>query len=137
MVAVVGKITQLKQPTTIGSPRKRLRLAEATFTDSTGSIPLDLWEYHVSIRKPGQCYKMTSVQVKAYSNRKKITTTTKRTIITETSDESPNTIPLQHKPEDSLANATIKEVICIQHVEKFFRCYKCLKKIVQSGHLLS
>jgi ssDNA-binding replication factor A large subunit len=64
-------------------------LAEATFTDSTGSIPLDLWEDHIAILKSGKCYKMTSVQVKVWSNRKKITTT-KKTIITETSDESLN-----------------------------------------------
>ena len=44
---------------------------------------------------------MTSVQVKVWSNRKKITTT-KKTIITETSDESLKPIPLQHEPEDSL-----------------------------------
>lgn len=132
MVTVVGKITQLKQPTTVGSPRKRLHLVEATFTDSTGSIPLELWEDHIAILKSGQCYKMTSVQVKVWCNRKKVTTT-KKTIITETSDESLKPITLQHDPEDSLTNATIKEVICIRHVEKFFICYICLKKIVQSG----
>lgn len=87
MVTVVGKITQLKQPTTVGSPRKRLHLVEATFTDSTGSIPLELWEDHIAILKSGQCYKMTSVQVKVWCNRKKVTATQK-TIITETSNES-------------------------------------------------
>lgn len=93
MVTAVGRITQLKQPTTVGSPRKCLRLGEATFTDSMGSIPLDLWGDHISILKPRQCYKMTSIQVRVWSNREKITTT-KRTIITETSEESLNVIPL-------------------------------------------
>lgn len=74
MMTVQGKITQLKDSESVGSPQKHLQLAQVMFTDPTGSIALDLWEDHISTVSIGKLYEMTHVQLKVWSG-KKISTT--------------------------------------------------------------
>lgn len=62
-VAVRGKLISIKQARTVGSPKKRLRLAEATLADATGSIPLDIWESNIDELREGYVYEFQPVQV--------------------------------------------------------------------------
>ena len=44
VVSVRGKILNVKDRRSVGSPRKRLNLMEAVLGDVTATIPLDLWD---------------------------------------------------------------------------------------------
>ena len=71
MVTVRGKVLSVNQPRAVGSPKKRLKLMEATLADKTGSIPLDLWESNIDQIKEGAVYSFNQVQVRVWSSRKK------------------------------------------------------------------
>ena len=132
-VTVVGKVSQLKNPKTVGNPLKPLQVVEATFTDTTGSIPLDVFQEHIPKISAAKSYKLTNVQLKVWSGRKKICTT-KRTTITEINDESLTTITVkQDDVEDPPSTALITEVTSVPRLERFLKCYKRFKKISQAG----
>jgi ssDNA-binding replication factor A large subunit len=71
VVTVHGKILTLKEPRTVGSPRKRLKLMEAVLADETGTIPLDLWESNIGQINKGQVYSLNQLQVRMWSAKKK------------------------------------------------------------------
>lgn len=75
MMTLQGKIAQLKDSESVGSPQKHLQLAQAMFTDPTGSIALGIWEDHISTVSIGKLYEMIHVQLKVWSGKKKISTT--------------------------------------------------------------
>lgn len=129
--AVTGKITKMTEPTTVGKRQKPLRLAEAVLTDSTGSIPVDVWEENISQLTIGQTYKLTKVQVKVWSKKKKISTTP-RTEITPIEDESLNIIPVQECPleeESTDETVLVKEILTVEQFDKHWKCLRCNKKI--------
>lgn len=114
-----GKITQLKDSENVGSPRKRFQSAQAMFTVPTVSV--------------GKSYEMTHVQLKVWSGKKKITTT-KRTTITAIDDDELAEIQLKEVHEcNTPTTAFINEVARVRHVETFFKCYRCQKRITQLG----
>lgn len=93
-VSVMNILSTHKQwdtVTVLGNPEKPLQLVEATFTDATGSIPLDVFEETTPEIMLGKSYKLTNIQLKVCSGCKKISTT-KQTTITEINDKSVTTI---------------------------------------------
>ena len=107
---------------------------KATLSDTTGSIPLDVFEEHIPNIKQGQSYTLTNIQLKIWSGRKKVSTT-RRTTITESNHEKLTAITVQENEEEDppTYTAVIKEVTNVPHFEKFFKCYNCFKKVSQSG----
>ena len=58
VVSVRGKILNVKDRRSVGSPRKRLNLMEAVLGDVTATIPLDLWESHIDKVQQGKLLKV-------------------------------------------------------------------------------
>ena len=58
VVTVRGKILNVKDQRSVGSPRKRLTLMEAVLGDVTATIPLDLWESHIDKVQQGKLVKI-------------------------------------------------------------------------------
>lgn len=58
VVTVRGKILNVKDQRSVGSPRKRLNLMEAVLGDVTATIPLDLWESHIDKVQQGKLLKV-------------------------------------------------------------------------------
>jgi hypothetical protein len=54
MVTVRGKILNVKDQRTVGSPRKRLNLMEVVLGVQSGTIPLDVWESQVDKIEKGK-----------------------------------------------------------------------------------
>ena len=48
---------------TVGA--KQLKLAEASFADSTGTILVDLWEQHIPMIEKGKVYRISPIQVRS------------------------------------------------------------------------
>ena len=69
-VSLKAKVIQKKEAIQVGS--KKLKLAVATVSDSTASIPLDIWEEHIQRIEIGQVYLMEPMQVRVWSNKKKL-----------------------------------------------------------------
>lgn len=109
-------------------------MVEVTFTNTSGSIPLDGFEEHIPKIAQGKSYNLTNVQIKVWSDRRKITTT-RTTTVTEVNNESLNKITVKehNAQEHPTSTALIREVANIPHFERFLKCYKCYKKISQVG----
>ena len=58
VVTVRGKILNVKDQHSVGSPRKRLNVMEAVLGDVTGTIPLDLWEAQIDKVQQGKLLKV-------------------------------------------------------------------------------
>lgn len=58
VVTVRGKILNVKDQHSVGSPRKQLNLMEALLGDVTATIPLDMWESHINKVQQGKLVKV-------------------------------------------------------------------------------
>jgi len=58
VVTIRGKILNVKDQRSVGSPRKRLNLREAVLGDVTATIPIDLWESHIDKVHHGKLLKV-------------------------------------------------------------------------------
>ena len=133
MVTVRGKVLSVNQPRAVGSPKKRLKLMEATLADKTGSIPLDLLESNIDQIKEGAVYSFNQVQVCVWSSRKKLSTTIKTTIQPFEEPDLAN-IEDSHCARDNETTTTmVNEIFSIQKIENFFKCANCSKKVIQAN----
>lgn len=128
-VAVRGKITNVTEPTKIG--KNQLNLATATVVDQTATMPIDLWENHIHSVIEGNSYQMSSLQVRTWAGRKKLSTTVK-TQIKEINDEKIDQIEISQTKKQAKETIFIKEFTAITKRGKFQRCPKCMKKIPQT-----
>ena len=71
-VSLKAKVIQKAAAIQVGS--KKFKLAVATVADLTASIPLDIWEEHIQRIGIGQVYLMEPMQVRLWSNKKKLAT---------------------------------------------------------------
>ena len=95
-VSLKAKVIQKKEAIQVGS--KKLKLAVATVSDSTASIPLDIWEEHIQRIEIGQVYLMEPMQVRVWSNKKKLATQKKTNITQIKEDQELNDVEIQkHK----------------------------------------
>ena len=63
--------------------------------DSTASIPLDIWEEHIQRIEIGQVYLMEPMQVRVWSNKKKLATQKKTNITQVKEDQELNDVEIQ------------------------------------------
>ena len=126
-----GKIVQKAEPERVGG--SKLLLSKAVLVDTTGSIEVDLWESNVDQVEPGKVYLISSIQVRVWNRRKKLSTT-RSTIITPLSiddvDDGLKNIPVQTHDEPTTTTVVL-EFTAVTKYEKFKMCNKCLKKIPQ------
>ena len=127
--AVRGKIANLTEPTKVS--KNQLNLAIATIVDQTATMPIDLWENHIHSVIEGHSYEITSVQVRTWAKRKKLSTTVK-TQIKEIKDEEIDKIEISQTRKQAKDTVVIKEFSTITKCEKFQKCPKFQKKIPQT-----
>lgn len=60
-VTKVGEVSQLKNLKTVGNPLKPLQSVKATFIDTTGPIPLDVFQEHIPKISAGKSYKYSQM----------------------------------------------------------------------------
>ena len=128
-VGVRGKIANITEPIKIG--KNQLNLATATLIDHTGTIPIDLWETHIKDVIEGYSYQMSSLLVRIWSGRKKLSTTLK-TEIKAINDEQFAKIEVSQTKKSATETVVIKEITAITKCDKFQKCPKCTKKIPQT-----
>lgn len=128
-VHVRGKIANITEPIEVG--KNRLNLATATIVDQTGTMPIDLWETHINDVIEKHSYQMSSLLVRIWSGRKKLSTTLK-TEIKAINDEEFAKIEVSQTKKSRKETVVIKEITAIKKCDKFQKCPKCTKKIPQT-----
>ena len=124
-VTLSGKVVRVWDTSTVGA--KQLKLAETTFADSTGTIVVDIWEQHIPMIENGKVYRITSVQVRSWARKKKLSTTV-HLVVTEIADE---TLANVFVSEEDLRTVDCNEVTVkvsnihsVQAVETFIHCHE-------------
>ena len=133
-VTLCGKAIRINESTNVASGN--LTVAQALFTDTTGIIKVDLWEQNISKVEIGNVYQISPVQVRVWSDTKKLSTVIS-TVITPVSDNQ-NLNDLQvpsEKIESTIDTVVVKEknISLLDKVEYFIQCAKptCQRKILQ------
>lgn len=130
-VAVKAKVTQLKDVAVVG--KKGLRLCEALLSDTTGTIPFDIWENNIVKFQLNSVYCINPLVVRVWDNRKKLSTLPETTVQLLTDVEELENLDMDEEVSEKTKVATIKEIESIQHFEKYLKCYKCHRKIQQTS----
>ena len=98
--------------------------------DSTASIPLDIWEEHIQRIEIGQVYLMEPMQVRVWSNKKKLATQKKTNITQIKEDQKLNDVEIQTQettePQETIM---IKRFKRIQKFDKFSKCPDCSRHL--------
>ena len=128
VITVNAKLLSTKEPTTVCA--KKLRLCEGVIADATATMPIDIWEHFIDKLKPGNTYSFKSLQIRVWSNRKKLSTT-KKSDIDEMTDDTLAAILVEDDATYELATAEIK-VDEFLKIEKFEVFLKCSRKIPQN-----
>ena len=113
---------------------KKLRLAESTFADTTGSIAVDLWEQHIPMVESGKVYLMTSMQVRVWLGKKKLSTTL-RSVIRAKADDTLEEIAVCEddiKSNTRLITVKVPNIHSVEKVETTSHCLNCGRKLLQS-----
>ena len=71
-VSLRAKAIHVGEITEVGA--KKLKLRQATFCDSTGSIAVDVWEEHASSIENGRAYLLGDLHVRIWAGVKKVST---------------------------------------------------------------
>ena len=113
----------------------KLKLAVATVADSTASIPLDIWEEHIQRIEIGQVYLMEPMQVRVWSNKKKLATQKKTNITQIKEDQELNNVEIQTQettePQETIM---VKRFKRIQKFDKFSKCPDCSRRLRGTCH---
>lgn len=113
-----------KEAIQVGS--KKLKLAVATVADSTASIPLDIWQEHIQSIEIGKVYLMEPLQVRIWSNKKKLATQKKTNITQIKEDQELNDVQVQKQETTELQETLmVKRFTRIQKFDKFSKCPDC------------
>lgn len=121
-VTLNGKVVWVGDTSIVGA--KELKLAEATFADSTGSIVVDVWEKHIPMIENGKVYRVTPVQVRSWAGKKKLTTTV-HSVITVITDETLSKVFVSEEHLTEQCNeisVKVPNIHSVQSVEKFIHC---------------
>ena len=113
-VSLKAKVIQKEEAIQVGS--KKLKLAVANVADSTASIPLDIREEHIQRIEIGQVYLMEPLQVRVWSNKKKLATQ-KKTNIMQIKDKELKDVEIQTQE-----TIMVKRFKRIQKFDKFSKC---------------
>ena len=127
-VSLKAKVIHKEEAIQVGS--KKLKLAVATVADSTASIPLDIWEEHIRSIEIGKVYLMEPLQVRIWSNKKKLAIQKKTNITQIKEDQELNDVEIQTqettKPQETLMVKGFKR---IQKFDKFSKCPGCRRRL--------
>lgn len=130
-VTIYGKIVHMCDQELAG--QNKLRLARATFADTTGTIAIDLWEENFAVIKIGTVYRIAPIQVRVWNEAKKLSTMCS-SVVTPVTD---TTISQLQIPEEQLKSGketvtvTVANIHTIEKVERFIACFNCAKRILQ------
>ena len=109
---------------------KKLKLAVATVADSTASIPLDIWEEHIQRIEIGQVYLMEPLQVRVWSNKKKLATQKETNITLIKEDQELIDVEIQTQetiePQETIMVKSFKRN---QKFDKFSKCPDCSRRL--------
>ena len=126
-VSLKAKVIHKEEAIQVGS--KKLKLAVATMANSTASIPLDIWEEHIQSIEIGKVYLMEPLQVRIWSNKKKLATQKKTNITKIKEDQELNDVEIQTQettePQETLM---VKRFKRIQKFDKFSKCPHCSRR---------
>ena len=123
-VSLKAKVIQKPEAIQVGS--KKLKLAVATVADLTASIPLDIWEEHIQRIGIRQVYLMEPMQVRAWSNKKKLATQKKTNITQIKEDQELNDVEIQRQETTELQETIM--VKCFKRIQKFSKCPDCSRR---------
>lgn len=130
-VTICGKIVHMCDQELAG--RNKLRLARATFADTTGTIAIDLWEENIAVIKIGTVYRIAPVQVRVWNEAKKLSTM-RSSVVTPVTDTTISQLQIpeeQLKSGNETVTATVANIHTIEKVERFIACFNCAKIILQ------
>lgn len=132
-VTLNGKVVWVGDTSIVGA--KELKLAEATFADSTGSIVVDVWEKHIPMIENGKVYRVTPVQVRSWAGKKKLTTTV-HSVITVITDETLSKVFVSEEHLTEQCNeisVKVPNIHSVQSVEKFIHCLNkyCSRRLIR------
>ena len=72
-ITLYGKVVHIGASNVVSS---NLQVAEVIFADNSGIIKVDLWEENISKVEVGKVYQISPIQVRVWSNAKKLSTIT-------------------------------------------------------------
>ena len=130
-VTICGKIVHMCDQELAG--RNKLRLARATFADTTGTIAIDLWEENIAVIKIGTVYRIAPIQVRVWNEAKKLSTM-RSSVVTPVTDTTISQLQIpeeQLKSGNETVTATVANIHTIEKVERFIACFNCAKRILQ------
>ena len=130
-VTICGKIVHMCDQELAG--RNKLRLARATFADTTGTIVIDLWEENIAVIKIGTVYRIAPIQVRVWNEAKKLSTM-RSSVVTPVTDTTISQLQIpeeQLKSGNETVTATVANIHTIEKVERFIACFNCAKRILQ------
>lgn len=130
-VTIYGKIVHMCDQELAG--RNKLRLARATFADTTGTIAIDLWEENFAVIKIGTVYRIAPIQVRVWNEAKKLSTMCS-SVVTPVTDTTISQLQIpeeQLKSGNETVTVTVANIHTIEKVERFIACFNCAKRILQ------
>ena len=130
-VTIYGKIVHMCDQELAG--QNKLRLARATFADSTGTIAIDLWEENFAVIKIGTVYRIAPIQVRVWNEAKKLSTMCS-SVVTPVTDTTISQLQIpeeQLKSGNETVTVTVANIHTIEKVERFIACFNCAKRILQ------
>ena len=111
-----------------------LQVAEVIFANNSGMIKVDLWEESISKVEVGKVYQISPIQVRVWSNAKKLSTITSSVVTPIPDDQSLHEVHVSREQIDFMTDTIVLEVPNIHLVEKnknLIQCVKCSRKILQ------
>ena len=127
-VSLKAKVIQKEDAIQVGS--KKLKLAVATVADSTASIPLDIWEEHIQSIEIGKVYLMEPLQVRVWSNKKKLATQKNTNIKQIQEDQELNDVEIQtQETTEQQETIMVKRFKRIQKFDKFSKRLDCSRRL--------
>lgn len=133
VVTVSGKLLSKSNTEIVG--KDSLKLAKAILSDGTTAVKLELWEHLIDKVEEGRAYTLTSVRVREWDGKRKLSTT-KECLITQNNDENLKTVSFDPSSQDNPLedpNETIKvsNLYSVEDIQKFKQCINCSRKILQ------
>ena len=134
LVTFAGKLLHQADSTLIGT--KNLRVADAIFADTTGTITVSLWAEFIQAVQVGKVYQIAPLQVKTWNGVKKLSSTP-GSYFTEVSHQAQlNKIPLTHRMPDSNEGTTTVltgvSINSVHSVETYFHCVNCRRRMAHA-----
>ena len=133
VVTVLGKLLSKSNTEIVG--KDSLKLAKAILSDGTTAVKLELWEHLIDKVEEGRAYTLTSVRVREWDGKRKLSTT-KECLITQNNDENLKRVSFDPSSQDNPLedpNETIKvsNLYSVEDIQKFKQCINCSRKILQ------